>query len=290
MAVLELTKSKIYTGEVRVIDKSSIFCIKKYPCEIYSVSSNLWLKQETPGGAIMQTWIIKGKDRIMAIDSPIPAIEGFHDFLEKNFELPIMMVNSHGHVDHIGCNEQFKGVWLSKEDWSLIAGGGIERTDCSETYKKLGYELYDIHQGHIFELGERDVIAYHIPGHTCGSMVFYDKKSKGLFSGDTVARRVLYGISDWTPLENYLSGLSHLKEITIEGVYSMHDNCILMKDMPERIIYNIRTYLRNTKLDWVSPIDGRLFKRILIGQDEMDEDFFDFVIPKDKMMEEQKSV
>lgn len=261
------------------------FCINKYPCEIYSISSDLWLKQSMPGGAIMQTWVIKGKDRVMAIDSPVPAIEGFRDFLEKYFQLPVMMANSHGHVDHVGCNEQFDEVWLSKEDWSLIAGGGVVRTDIPEAHKKLNYRLHDIQKGHVFELGERNVTAYHVPGHTRGSMVFYDINSKGLFSGDAVARRVLYGLSDWTPLKDYLSALGNLKDMEIEGIYSMHDNYILKKDMPERIAYNIQTYLKNTKLEWVSPTDGRVFKRILIGSDESDEDFFDFVIPEDKMME-----
>ena len=271
--------------EEKVKDKSSKFCIKKYPYEIYSVSSDQWLKQSTPGGAIMQTWVIRGKDRIMAIDSPVPAIEGYHDFLEKSFKLPIMMVNSHGHVDHVGCNEQFDEVWLSKEDWSLIAGGGIVRTDISEAHKMLNYKLHDIQQGYVFELGERNVTAYHVPGHTRGSVVFYDRNSKGLFSGDAVARRVLYGLSDWTPLKDYLSALVNLKDMEIEGIYSTHDSYILKKDMPERIAYNIQTYLKNTKLEWVSPTDGRVFKRILIGVDESDEDFFDFVIPEDKTME-----
>lgn len=262
------------------------FILKEFPNEIYSISSDLWMQQKEPGGAIMQTWIVKGNTQLLAIDSPVPELEGFREYIENMFNLPVVMVNSHGHIDHIGCNNQFHEVWQSKEDWTLTLGGGISRSDEKGLCKKLEYQLLDLKDGYEFDLGKRRIISYALPGHTKGSVVFYDEKSKSLFSGDAVARRLLYGISDWTPLNEYFEALYRLKKLDIETIYSMHDSFSLPGDMPDRIIENISMNLHKKFDIWVSPVDGREFRRIQLGKDELDMNYFDFVIPNDKLMEE----
>lgn len=259
------------------------FFVKEYSNEIYSISSEIWCERKNPGEAIMQTWVIKGGNAVMAIDSPVPELNGFKEFIKNTFQLPIVMVNSHGHIDHIGCNNQFAEVWIAKADWSLLYGDGISRCKLNKPERKLNYRLLDFQEGHVFDLGDRKLIAYHVPGHTLGSMVLYDINSKSLFSGDAVARRILYGLSDWTPLDMYLSALKRLSELDIENIYSMHDSFSLPKDMPERIIRNIEQHLGKSNCKWVSPTDGKEYRRILIGENESDIDYFDFVIPIEKM-------
>lgn len=266
------------------------FILKEFPNEIYSISSDLWMQQKEPGGAIMQTWIVKGNTQLLVIDSPIPEKEGFRAYIENIFNLPVVMVNSHGHIDHIGCNSQFQVVWQSKEDWTLTHGGGISRSNEKCLSNKLEYQLLDLKDGHEFDLGNRKIKTYSLPGHTKGSIVLYDEKSKSLFSGDAVARRILYGMSDWTPLKEYFEALNRIKKLDIETIYSMHDSFSLPGDMPERIIENIIMNLHNNFDIWVSPVDGREFRRIHLGKDELDINYFDFVIPIDKLKEEQEHV
>lgn len=261
------------------------FQIKAFPNDIYSVSSELWMKRNVPGGAIMQSWIVKGNQYVMVIDSPVPEIDGFRKFIELKFKLPIIYVNTHGHIDHIGCNGQFEQVYMAKEDWLLAAGGGIAPATEETALKLLSYELLDIKNGTKFDLGGRIIEAYELPGHTKGSVVFYDSVSDALFSGDAVARRVLYGMSQWVPLMEYLDSLKQIETLNIKKIYSMHDDFALPADMPQRIINHITQYLRNTKDRWKSPVDGKWFRRIHFLENEEDMNFFDFVIPEEKWEE-----
>ena len=256
------------------------FIVKEYPNHIFSLSTPLWMKREGKGGAIMQTWLVVGSKAVLAIDSPVPEIPGFRTYIEEKFKLPVIMINTHGHVDHIGCNKQFEKVFLAKEDWALAAGGGIQRSEAENPWERFGYEVIDIPDGFQISLGNRELTVYHLPGHTKGCVVLYEEATATLFGGDAVARRILYGMSDWTPLEEYLEKLQEIAKLKIDFIYSMHDDFALLNDMPERIISNIEKNLESTEQIWESPVDGRIFKRMVLGENEEDPTYFDFVIPQ----------
>lgn len=256
------------------------FMLKEYPNHIFSLSTPLWMKREKKGGAIMQTWLVVGSKAVLAIDSPVPEIPGFRTYIEENFKLPVVMLNTHGHKDHIGCNGQFEKVYLAKADWALAAGGGIQRSEEENAWERLGYEVIDIPENFRISLGNRELAAYHLPGHTEGCVVLYEETTATLFGGDAVARRILYGMSDWTPLEEYLEKLRKIAKLKSNCIYSMHDDFALLNDMPDRIVSNIEKNLERTKMIWKSPVDERVFKRILLGENEEDITYFDFVIPK----------
>ena len=256
------------------------FILKEYPNHIFSMSTPLWMKRERKGEAIMQTWLVVGSEAVLAMDSPVPEIHGFRTYIEEEFGLPVIMLNTHGHVDHIGCNRQFEKVYLAKEDWTLAAGGGIQRSEEENAWECLSYELVDLPDGFQISLGNRELTVYHLPGHTKGCVVLYEEATATLFGGDAVARRILYGMSDWTPLEDYLEKLRDIAKLKIDFLYSMHDDFALLNDMPDRIISNIEKNLERTEQVWISPVDERRFKRILLGENEEDLAYFDFVIPK----------
>ena len=255
------------------------FILKKFPNDIFALSAPLWMKREADGGAIMQTWLVTGSGAVLAIDSPVPEIAGFRAYIEEKFALPVIMVNTHGHVDHIGCNGHFEKVSLEKEDWAIASGGGIQRSREKNAERNLKYQVADSPEGTVISLGDREITAFHLPGHTKGSVVLYEAVTGTLFGGDAVARRILHGMSDWTPLEEYLAKLREIAKLRIEFIYSMHDDFALPNDMPERIASNIEKNLGSTVMEWKSPVDGRKFKRILLGRNEADIRYFDFVIP-----------
>ena len=265
---------------VKIKMNETEFIVKEYPNQIYSLSTPLWMRRERNGGAIMQTWFVVGSQAVLAIDSPVPEIPGFRTYIEEKFGLPVIMLNTHGHVDHIGCNRQFEIVYLAREDWTLAAGGGIKRSKEKNAVEGLGYEVIDIPDGIGISLGNRELTVYHLPGHTKGCVVLYEEATATLFGGDAVARRILYGMSDWTPLEEYLEKLRKIAKLKIDFLYSMHDDFALLNDMPGRIISNIEKNLERTEQVWKSPVDERIFKRILLGKNEEDMTYFDFVIPK----------
>ncbi|OUP82937.1 hypothetical protein B5F07_12255 [Lachnoclostridium sp. An169] len=263
------------------------FMVKEFPEEVFSVSAPVWMTRGKKGGAIMQTWAVCGSRCVLAVDSPAPEIPGLREYIEDIFQKPAIMINTHGHIDHIGCNRQFSEVYMSRKDWNLAAGGGIFRSGKTDTAGGLPYKLNDMPEGKRFSLGDRSFTAVSVPGHTAGSMVLYEQETGILFGGDAIARRILYGLSDWTPLEQYKSGLRKIAGLHITKVCSAHDDFPLPGNMAERILENIDKYLPYTEKVWTSPVDGRIFKQIVTEAGEESIDYFSFVIPADRCEEKE---
>lgn len=260
------------------------FFKKDFGNNVYAVSCSNWTLSNEEGGAILESWVIVGSEKTLAIDSGIPGVEGFKDYLESEFGLPVIMFNSHGHDDHIGCNDQFDEVWLNRNDWPLLLRDWTGNMRYS-SYEDLPYRLHNINDKDVINIGKRNLLAIEIKGHTKGSIMLYDATTNSLFSGDSVARRILYGLLDWTPLSQYIGELEKLSYLKINHVYSMHDPFALPGNMYQRIINGIIENIETTKEIWEIPGEKRKFLRIFLGKNEADPEFFDFVMPLERKEE-----
>ncbi|MEE0954227.1 MAG: MBL fold metallo-hydrolase [Eubacterium sp.] len=271
----EMQADKLQTGKEE-------FIVRDYGEGIFSVSHPVWKESTAPGGALMQSWVILREQYGIVLDGGVPSVPGFADFLKEYFQKDFRMVNTHGHIDHIGENDQFTDVWLDKADWPLLLGGGIKPQEGTAGQSRLSYKLHEIEKGSCFNLGGRPLKVIHIPGHTPGSVMLFDERTGTLFSGDSVARRLLYGLSGWTPLEDFLHVLESLSAYPIRQIASMHDDFMLPRDLPQRIIENIRTKLPETEEIWEMPGTGERFRHLVVGDGDADPMMFDFVIPEER--------
>ncbi len=261
------------------------FIIRDYGDDIFAISSNLWMTRQSPRGAIMQSYLIPGQKWVAVIDGPVPSMEGFREYIENYFGKPAMMINTHGHVDHTGENHQFATVYGNKQDLPLLLGDGITPTQEPYDVKKLPYDFINLEQGDMISLGDRELQVRTIPGHTPGSIMLYEKDNGILLSGDSVARRILYGLSGWTPLGEYLRCLKDTASLHCRKIYSIHDDFALPGNQPEKMIQYLIHHLETTKETWEMPMGSEKFLRILLGDNEEDIDYFDFVMPLSKKQE-----
>ena len=160
----------------------------------------------TPGGSIYGTYyteygawgiqtqnvtcyLLVGQEKAMLIDTAygegdLPAL------IASITNLPLIVVNTHGHYDHTSGNAFFKEVWMGK--------GGEGPAGDAEKRTKLPYPDYEIHSledGQIFDLGGRQVEAIAIGAHHVSSFAFLDKKEKSLYTGDEIeAAQVLLNV------------------------------------------------------------------------------------------------
>ena len=81
-------------------------------------------------------------------------------------DLEVEVILTHGDPDHTGGLRYFKEAYLNKEDWCLV----------SEDFK-----LHDIKEGDVFKVNNHCLKAVSMPGHTYGSMSFYDEDNCLLF-------------------------------------------------------------------------------------------------------------
>jgi hydroxyacylglutathione hydrolase len=111
------------------------------------------------------------------------------DMIERHFLDPIMIINTHGHFDHVGANKDVKDNFNIP---LLIHPFDVPMLEMAKEAAKLyGIEAENspppdrlIHDGDIIEIGKDSLTVIHSPGHSPGSISLYQEGI--LFSGDTL--------------------------------------------------------------------------------------------------------
>ncbi len=109
-----------------------------------------------------------------------------------------LIVNTHGHIDHIAGNKEIKEatsspIALHSLDAPLIRNGDIN----GATMLGLDYEPVSpdkiLSDGDILTLGDFEFSVIHTPGHSPGGICLYDGE-RALFCGDLLFN---YGVGRW---------------------------------------------------------------------------------------------
>jgi len=129
---------------------------------------------------------------------------------------PMLIINTHGHWDHIGANKPLlKHYGL---DIAIHAEDAPSLSDSQRNISHLfacdgdgGKAKRLLHEGDIIELGALKIEVLHTPGHTQGGICL--KLDKLLFTGDTLFKLSI-GRTD-LPDGDYESICQSLKRITM---------------------------------------------------------------------------
>lgn len=220
----------------------------------------------------VSTFLIAGNSQALLIDTGY----GFSDlrkFVKGLTDLPLTVVNTHGHLDHAGGNFLFDEVYINYAELPVyywyqsvekpIILEKFQKDDqehlheiwpsdflVSEYMEKRSKRLLNLQNGRCFDLGGRIVETIFLPGHTTGSVVFLDRQSGLLFAGDNIAQNVWLFFDHSAPVSEWVKGLDGLRNREISGILSAHSQFIYPRSI----------------LDWLmlaavhkTPSDSRLF-------------------------------
>lgn len=118
-------------------------------------------------------YLLEGNDKALLIDTGTRMHE-LDKVVAALTDKPVMVALTHAHGDHAGGAVCFPEVWLHPADTVLIAGS-------RNAYKGKIHFLQD---GETIDLGGRQIQVLHTPGHTPGSITFFDNDRHCGFSGD----------------------------------------------------------------------------------------------------------
>ncbi len=154
------------------------------------------------------------------------------DFISKKNLRPVLLLNTHCHLDHIFGNaymlEKYNLRTLSGEADEINRNSSVQHAEMfglkMEPSPEPGGFLAD---RQILTFDSTELMALHVPGHAPGSFAFYSEKNECLFTGDalfsgSIGRTDLPGGSYETLINSITNQLFTLPGSTV--VYPGHGN------------------------------------------------------------------
>lgn len=155
-------------------------------------------------------YLVCGQERAMVIDT-VNGMEDLHAIVRTLTDLPLVVVNTHGHCDHIFGNAFFEEAWLHPADRALAAE---HFAMFQEEYDKRSLKacpFRDAAIGQVFDLGGLELEVVDLKGHTAGSIGLLDKQDRILFSGDGLILHTWMQLDESQPIATLHKSVRALK-------------------------------------------------------------------------------
>lgn len=180
-----------------------------------------------------QMYLLTGNNQAALVDTGSGAGD-LRGLVESLTSLPVIVLLTHGHVDHAMGAPQFETVYMSSRDWTIYRESSpvevrknylaqsskfslVEESDfiCQEDPERYR----ELCCGMTFDLGGLTVEAVACPGHSPGSMMFLLREEKTLISGDACAFFTMLQLPSSLGLSTYAHNLAEAQEY-VRGKYS----------------------------------------------------------------------
>jgi glyoxylase-like metal-dependent hydrolase (beta-lactamase superfamily II) len=172
-------------------------------------------------------YLIVGQKRALLFDTGM-GISDVKKVITELTKLPILVLNSHTHDDHVGGNWEFDTVYGVDTDFTRNNAKG-SREDaqaeitpdqiCGSLPKGFDPKAYVtrpwkitayIHDGERFDLGGRTIEVIATPGHTPDAISLIDRAHGLLFTGDTYYPAPIWLFRPETNLDAYAASIRRL--------------------------------------------------------------------------------
>lgn len=201
---------------------------KESKVELKKMTNNIWLMNDNNEST---GYVVIGNEKAAVIDT-MNGNENVQTIAQTITDLPLIVINTHGHNDHIYGNAYFGEAYLHPDDFAL-AKEQYSYSMYSKKEKK--YNLGPVHfaemkQGDVFDLGGVTLEVYEIPGHTAGSVCLLDREDRILFTGDAINRHCWLQLADSLPMEECYQSLENLQGIRSEYDKILHGHATDFED------------------------------------------------------------
>ena len=150
---------------------------------------------------------------------------------EKEIKIQNILL-THAHIDHVlGLQWAFDNykvsVKMNQEEKEILDRNPMSARNYGFDFKPFIGEIEFVNEGETYHIDEDFFQIFHVPGHSPGSLAFYNEAQKFVISGDalfqgSIGRTDLYRGNHEQLLENISTKLFSLPEET--EVFSGHGN------------------------------------------------------------------
>lgn len=196
--------------------------------EVYIAAPGVFALYEPGHWEEAIAYLILGTEKALLFDT-LMGIGNLAPLVKQLTDLPVVVVNSHSHYDHVGDNHRFDTVLAPDSHYTrgnalgldnaqarqFVAEGSIWKPTppgfAADTWKIQAWEVDGyLADGDTIDLGGRSLEVLLTPGHAPDALCLLDRDNGLLFTGDTYYRGPLFAHLPGSDLEQYAATATRL--------------------------------------------------------------------------------
>lgn len=200
--------------------------------EVYKITDSIYGIYEMGQFEEVISYLILGEERALLFDTGL-GVGDMASLVAGLTDLPVSVLNSHSHYDHIGGNYQFERIYGVASDFTVGNAAGHANSEVKEfvgpgwvwkpmpngvsyeNYHTEPFEISDIISDRdTIDLGGRVLSVYLVPGHAPDALVLIDKAARLMWTGDTFYPATLYAHLEGSDVEDYTKSAERLSIIS----------------------------------------------------------------------------
>lgn len=197
-------------------------------------------------------YLLCGTKKALLIDTGL-GVSNIKKVVDGLTKLPVEVVTTHAHWDHIGGHKYFDSFALHEAeiDWlSVKFPLSLQDVKHNLTYnpcdfpKDFDVDEYEIYQGipqrilhdlDCLDLGNRKLTVIHTPGHSPGHCCFYEKEREYLYSGDLIYKGCLDAFYPTTDPQLFWQSIRKIQSLKVKRILPAHHQLSIPIDIIDRI-------------------------------------------------------
>jgi glyoxylase-like metal-dependent hydrolase (beta-lactamase superfamily II) len=196
--------------------------------EVYRIRPGVFAIYEPHQFEEVISYLIVGTQKAILFDTGM-GIANIKSVVQALTQLPVSVLNSHTHNDHVGDNWRFRDVYGMPTEFTRTnargstadaqaelapgqtCGGTLPSGFDPKSYRTRAFQItHWLHDGDEFNLGDRTLEVIATPGHTPDSIALLDQRNGLLFTGDTFYPGPIYLYRPETDLDAYVVSVKRL--------------------------------------------------------------------------------
>lgn len=242
---------------------------------VFEVGEGVYAIAEPHNFQEVISYLIIGSQRNILFDTGM-GMGRISEVVKELSSLPVTVINSHTHYDHIGGNIEFDSILavdnpytrkFSTEGWShelvrqevspsALCLSALPQFDTANyAIKPFADKVFGfISDGDSIQLGNRTLEVLHVPGHTPDCIALLDRANGYLWTGDMYYEATIWLFFDGTDLDAYRQSIARFATLApkLQRVFPAHNtpaadpaNLLKLQQAFEKILTGTATALKN---------------------------------------------
>ncbi len=214
--------------------------------DVYQVEPGVFALVEARQFQETISYLIVGRASALLFDTGLGMVP-IRPVVERLTSLPVRVLNSHTHYDHVGGNSEFANVLAMDTPYTAanqrgfahaelagevapeaFCGGAPAALDTASFHTRAWRATRRVADGDTLDLGGRVLQVVHVPGHTPDAVALLDRAGGALWTGDTYYDATVWLYVPETDLDAYERSIARLVQETADStvLHPAHNTAI----------------------------------------------------------------